>query len=95
MACVHAERKKRPGRQATVYGVVTDGDEWRFLRLNEAGKYSIHLERWAQGGPTAFRVATLLGFIMKQAMLLSPVASRLHSQEVSMEDDEPMKLLYE
>ncbi|KAJ6110834.1 hypothetical protein N7486_003069 [Penicillium sp. IBT 16267x] len=99
MGCVHQERRLKPGRSATVYGVVTTGKEWRFGLIDEEGRYSWHVEisRKASGNvkgkETGYaKIATLLGFIMEQAMILSPYTSRMHSKEASKEDDVPMTL---
>ncbi|KAJ5821979.1 uncharacterized protein N7525_011263 [Penicillium rubens] len=35
MACVHQERRTQPFRNSTVYGLSTDGEEFRFLRTNQ------------------------------------------------------------
>lgn len=69
LACVHQERRLQPGRSATVYGVVTNGKEWRFIRINEEGKYSFHSKfankSGEDGSETGYaKIATLLGFIM-------------------------------
>ncbi|KAJ5298722.1 uncharacterized protein N7443_006842 [Penicillium atrosanguineum] len=97
MGCVHQERRFKPGRSAIVYGVVTDGEEWRFWRLNDEGRYSWDVEISGmlsgdvKGKETGYaKIATLLGFIMEQAMILSPYTTRMHSKETSREDDEPM-----
>ncbi|KAJ5559685.1 hypothetical protein N7513_002084 [Penicillium frequentans] len=41
MGCVHQERKRTPGRSATVYGITTDSKEWRFLRINDQGEWAL------------------------------------------------------
>ncbi|KAJ5142127.1 hypothetical protein N7526_003122 [Penicillium atrosanguineum] len=86
MGCVHQERRFKPGRSAIVYGVVTDGEEWRFWRLNDEGRYSWDVEISGmlsgdvKGKETGYaKIATLLGFIMEQAMILSPYTTRMHS----------------
>lgn len=95
LACVHQERRLQPGRSAAVYGVVTNGKDWRFIRINEEGKYNFHSEFTTKSGEDGSKtgyakIATLLGFIMGQAMILSPYTSRMHSKEASREDDAPM-----
>ncbi|KAJ5684590.1 uncharacterized protein N7477_000935 [Penicillium maclennaniae] len=97
MGCVHQERRLKPGRSAIVYGVVTDGEEWRFCRINDEGRYSWDVEISGKlsgdvkGKETGYaKIATLLGFIMGQAMILSPYTTRMHSKETSREDDELM-----
>ncbi|KAJ5954236.1 hypothetical protein N7501_008515 [Penicillium viridicatum] len=37
MACVHQERRSCPSRNSTVYGLSTDGEGFRFLRINQKG----------------------------------------------------------
>ncbi|KAJ6186645.1 hypothetical protein N7519_007946 [Penicillium mononematosum] len=40
MACVHQERRTLPSRNSTVCGLSTDGEEFRFLRINERSEFS-------------------------------------------------------
>ncbi|KAJ6093104.1 hypothetical protein N7486_008393 [Penicillium sp. IBT 16267x] len=68
--------------------------------LGEEGKYSWHAEFSGKGSgnekgsETGYaNIATLLGFIMGQAMILSPYTSRMHSKEASREDDALMTSL--
>jgi hypothetical protein len=89
--CVHQKKRLQPGRNATVYGVVTNGKEWRFVRINDEGKFSWHVEMAGKGSEygseTGYaKIVTLLGFTMGQAMILSPYTTRLHSKEVSTEE---------
>ncbi|KAJ5814306.1 uncharacterized protein N7503_001056 [Penicillium pulvis] len=85
MGCVHQERKRTPGRSATVYGITTDSKEWRFLRINDQGEWALAVYPYEEEDNYE-KVATMLAFIMHQAVILSPYASKTHSKEVSTED---------
>ncbi|KAJ5498006.1 hypothetical protein PEX2_006600 [Penicillium expansum] len=84
MAVVHQERKlSKRARNATVYGVATDGKTFYFLCINDESKWDRIVLDTAQ----LDAVVDLLAFIMKEAMTISPFTSRHTSKNASMEDD--------
>ncbi|KAH2783378.1 hypothetical protein KXW19_005756 [Aspergillus fumigatus] len=49
MAILHHARKRAGRNDTTVYGIVTDTDEWRFLCINNESQYSGCIMNWDKG----------------------------------------------
>ncbi|CAI7626651.1 unnamed protein product [Penicillium viridicatum] len=86
MACVHQERRSCPSRNSTVYGLSTDGEEFRFLRINQKGEFAKVIMAKTPGGSYS-SITSMLAFIMREAVSQSPYTSKNSSKDVSMEDD--------
>ncbi|KAJ5535042.1 hypothetical protein N7527_001296 [Penicillium freii] len=63
MACVHQERRSCPSRNSTVYGLSTDGEEFRFLRIN--GESAKVMMAKTPGGSYC-SITSMLAFIMRE-----------------------------
>ncbi|KAJ5274182.1 hypothetical protein EN45_047290 [Penicillium chrysogenum] len=86
MACVHQERRTQPSQNSTVYGLSTDGEEFRFLRINERSEFTKVIMTKTPGGNYS-RITSMIAFIMREAVSQSSYTSRNTSKDVSMEDD--------
>ncbi|KAJ5636874.1 uncharacterized protein N7484_010187 [Penicillium longicatenatum] len=85
MGCIHQERLRTEGRSAVIYGVMSDGVQWKFIRINQQGEHAMKVyDTGEPGGYT--HIATTLAFMMQEAVTLSPYASKNHSKEASREE---------
>ncbi|KAJ5848821.1 hypothetical protein N7534_008139 [Penicillium rubens] len=64
MACVHQERRTQPSQNSTVYGLSTDGEEFRFLRINERSEFTKVIMTKTPGGNYS-RITSMIAFIMR------------------------------
>ncbi|KOS36875.1 hypothetical protein ACN38_g12351 [Penicillium nordicum] len=77
---------KKLGLTSQVYGLSTDSEEFRFLRINERSEFTKVLMTKTPGGNYS-HITRMIAFIMREAVSQSPYTSRNTSKDVSMEDD--------
>ncbi|KAI2702042.1 hypothetical protein DTO012A7_1007 [Penicillium roqueforti] len=88
MGCVHRRRKDLQKKDATVYGVVSDGQCWWFLKINNDSEWSEYIITARHGNYQ--EVVGILVHMFRTAATMSPAQSegtslQTHSKEASAE----------
>ncbi|OBT89332.1 hypothetical protein VE02_01440 [Pseudogymnoascus sp. 03VT05] len=72
MGIVHTTRKNGPGKNCVVYGMSSDGNSFRFCRINNDGMFSnTRLLEWEIEADRG-RIYSILRSIIREAAMLSP-----------------------